>query len=197
MTNVTIAGEGACDLRAIEAITDFYSLKIQAKYDCRGKPNLDKRLSGFLTASAYSPWIILRDLDQDATCPAALITTMHITAPPLCRFRIVVRAIEAWLLADWQGLSDWLKVKPSLIPSQPELLANPKQSMAQLAAHSKSRTLRNRLVARPEDGSIVGPEYGSALYEFIDKHWDPERAVRNDRSQSLARAFAKIGELAV
>lgn len=196
MTSITIAGEGACDLRAIEAIAAYYSLKVQAKYDCRGKPNLDRRLNGFLTASAYTPWIILRDLDQDAACPAELIASMGITVPPLCRFRIVVRAVEAWLLADWQGISEWLKVKPSIIPPQPELLSNPKQSMAQLAAHSKSRALRDRLVARPEDGSVVGPEYGSALYEFIDNHWNPERAVGNDRAPSLTKAFAKIGELA-
>ncbi len=195
MMRVNIAGEGACDVRAVERILEIYGLEVAAKYDCRGKSKLDKRLPGFLAASNHMPWVILRDLDNDAECAPALIAVANLQLSPPARFRVVVRSIESWLFADREGLANWMGVKSSLIPKSPENILDPKQNLAQLAAKSRQRDLKSRLAARPEDGAIVGPEYGAAIFEFIDKHWNVEKAIEDALSPSLVKAANRISEL--
>lgn len=142
MTTVTLAAEGACDIQALRKLAIMYGLKVGPTYDCRGKSKLDQRLDGFLQAAQFGPWIILRDLDHDFECAPTLVRGMQIAAPDLGCFRVAVRSIEAWLLADRKGASSWLRVKESAIPSDPELLANPKQRLVQLAASSTNRTIK-------------------------------------------------------
>ncbi|NNG71268.1 hypothetical protein HLI18_15300 [Rhizobium laguerreae] len=106
-----------------------------------------------------------------------------------------MRSIEAWLFADRVGLANWLGVKISNMPTLPESILDPKQNLAQIAAKSRQRELKSRLMARPEDGAIVGPEYGAAIFEFIDRHWDVESAIKGALSPSLLKAATRISEL--
>ncbi|MCS7168176.1 MAG: hypothetical protein RMI91_03400 [Gemmatales bacterium] len=65
------------------------------------------------------------DLDRDASCaPALRKRYLAQLAPYLC-FRVAVRAIEAWLLADAPNLARFLHVCPNLIPPDPESLSDP------------------------------------------------------------------------
>lgn len=195
MTHVNVAAEGACDIRAVERLAGRYGIVVGTRYDCRGKSKLDNRLLGFLSAAIHAPWIIVRDLDEDASCAPGFIAARGIQAPNLACFRLAVRSIEAWLFADPDGLSSWLGVKRSQIPAAPDSVTSPKMTLVQLASQSKNRSIKARLVARPEDGSIVGPEYGAALYEFIDNHWDVSAAVGSGLSPSLTKAAHRIEQL--
>lgn len=195
MTPVNIAAEGACDIRAVERIAQLYGLDIGAKYDCRGKSKLDARLHGFIAASQYGPWIILRDLDTDATCAPSLLASLNTQNHDLTCFRIAVRSIESWLFADKSGLSQWMNVRSAQIPNEPESVQNPKQLLVQIAATSRSRLIKERLCAREADGAMVGAEYGAAIFEFIDQHWDIEKSIEAGTVSSLTKAANRIREL--
>ena len=68
---------------------------------------------------------MLVDLDDDADCAAALCADrLPDPAPHLC-FRVAVREMETWLLADREAAARFLSVPGSRIPQDPETVANP------------------------------------------------------------------------
>ena len=75
-------------------------------YGLRGKPYLRQRIAGFNQAARHAPWVILVDLDNDADCAAVLRAEwLPNPAPELC-FRIALREVETWLLADREAAAD-------------------------------------------------------------------------------------------
>ena len=193
MTFLTLAVEGACDERALKRIAVDCGFSVSTTHNCRGKNKLDSRLAGYLRAAEHSPWFILRDLDSDAYCAPAFIATSEIVVPDLARFRIAVRSLEAWLFADRTAIAQYLSVSSALVPASPDMVQNPKRMMAELAARSRRRLVRDRMAPRPLDGALVGPEYEAALIEFIDRHWDYQAAAQ--RSPSLAKAISAMQSL--
>ena len=77
-------------------------------------------------------------------------------APGLC-FRVAVRAVEAWLLADAEHIADFLGVARSRVPSNPETLDDPKAAMVALGRTSRRRDIREDMVPRDGSGRRVGP----------------------------------------
>ena len=103
-------------------------------------------------------------------------------------FRIAVREIEAWLLADRRALAEFLEVPLARVPAAPERVADPKRAMVGLAARSRSMDVRRDMVPRPGSGREVGEAYDARLIEFVQRRWRPEEAAK--RSESLRRALA-------
>jgi hypothetical protein len=162
-----------------------------------GKDQLLARLAGYNAAARVSPWLVLLDLDDDAECaPAYARACLRGRVPGMC-LRIVVREIEAWLLADRERIARFLAVPRGAVPLVPETLADPKSAMVQLAAHSRRRDIRDDMVPRPGSGRKVGPAYSSRLIEFARdprKGWRPRQAARN--ANSLARCLAALRQIA-
>ena len=162
-------------------------------YGRRGKTYLRQRIKGFNQAARYSPWIVLVDLDDDADCAAALRARwLPNPAPHLC-FRVALREVETWLLADREAAARFLSVAKSRIPQHPEGVANPKEFVVKLARHSRRRDIREDLIPRPGSGRAVGPAYTSRLAEFASTKWRPP--VASERSDSLSRAIRCIQRL--
>jgi hypothetical protein len=109
-------------------------------------------------------------------------------------FRVAVRAVEAWLLADRESLAGFLRVSPSRVPPDPESLDEPKQAMVNLARQSRSRAVQEDMVPRPGSGRSVGPAYASRLIEFAQSTWRPEIAAT--RSDSLRRCCERLRQVA-
>lgn len=65
-----------------------------------GKNKLDQGIEGYNKAAQYNPWSVLRDLDHDALCPVCLRKELLPELAPQMCFRIAVRAVESWLMAD-------------------------------------------------------------------------------------------------
>lgn len=194
--HISLAAEGQCDIELGKRLILSAGHQLANDFNCRGKGNLDKKIGGFARAARHSPWLIIRDLDRDAECPPDLVRALLQEDLPerLC-FRIAVRSMESWLLADWQNFADWLQLSPDLIPRQPELLEHPKRFVADLARRSRSREVRERLAPDPESGAQVGPEYEAAVAEYIRGHWNPERASACERSESLRRTLQALARL--
>lgn len=158
-----------------------------------GKSILDRKLTAYARSATALPWLILRDLDHDETCPGDLVRRLVPNRPPSFVLRIAVRAIESWLLSDDNGIAAYLRVPLAKVPRQPDELDQPKQEMVKLARLSGLAAVRRDMV--PEDGSgrPTGKVYTRRLVTFARDHWDPERA--RERSTSLdacIRALARI-----
>ena len=116
-----------------------------------------------------------------------------------------VREVEAWLLADAARLGRFLGVPAARIPLSPDTLRNPKQEMVNLARRSRSRSIREDLVPRPEGGRQVGPAYTSRLIEFVQgaaNGWRPavvpclrKGEVAAGASNSLARCLRSLAAM--
>jgi hypothetical protein len=155
-------------------------------YGKNGKPFLRRQIHGYNNAARRLPWIVLVDLDRDAEC-----------APPLCKewvpdpslylcFRVAVREVEAWLMADTESLASFLGVGRSRLAADPEQIFEPKTELVNLARHSRRRDIRKDMVPRERSGRQVGPAYASRLIEFVETRWRPEVAAQ--AAESLRRA---------
>ena len=123
----------------------------------------------------------------------ALISEYLPDPAPLMCFRVAVREIESWLLADRDNLATFLSVPESEFPPNPETLDDPKRGMIELAKKSRNRAIREDMLPRPGSGRAIGPAYPSRLIEFATRHWKPE--VATNRCESLRRCWQRLTEL--
>ncbi len=162
-------------------------------YGKMGKPFLHQKIQGFNNAAKWWPWLVLVDLDNDAQCaPPFCAEWVHESATYLC-FRVAVRKIESWLLADAESLASFLGVSSKKIPKNPEILDDPKREMVNLARHSRRSAIRSDMVPREGSGRSVGPAYASRLIEYVQGSWRP--AVAGRHAESLNRAIACLQRL--
>ena len=184
---VTIAVEGLVDEAVAQALVKSAGGQAGAVYGKQGKPHLRERINGYNNAARFSPWLVLVDLDEEAHCAPGLRTAwLPNPAPRLC-FRIAVREVETWLLADAETLAGYLSVARSRIPRNPERLENPKVTMVNLARHSRRREILEGMVPRAKSGRTVGSTYTSQIVEYAASVWRPRVAA--EYSGSLGRAI--------
>jgi hypothetical protein len=162
-------------------------------YGKGGKRALRERINGYNNAARHAPWLILVDLDSDADCaPPLLQDWLPAPARQLC-FRVAIREIEAWLMADVETLASYVGVARAAIPTGPETLIDSKAEMVNIARRSRRRPIRQDMVPREGSGRSVGPAYTSRLVEYVEAHWRPEIAAT--RAESLRRAVACLKRL--
>lgn len=195
-TILTGAVEGDLDEALLRRITTYAGCQLGTIYGREGKMRLLQRLAGYNNAANFSPWVVLVDLDSDCDCaPACIQQWLPQPSRYMC-FRVAVRMIEAWLLADRERISDLLGVAEVNFPQNPDNLDNPKQELINLARRSRRR-IRNDLVPADGSGRSVGPLYNARMVEFIEDHtdgWRPDHALL--RSDSLARCVNQLQQLA-
>lgn len=190
---ISAAVEGALDEAVAQKLISHVGGDMGSVYGRNGKPVLRERIGGYNNAARYSPWLVLVDLDNDADCsPSLRDMWLPDPAPHLC-FRIAVREVEAWLMADTETLAGYLSVSMNRIPRIPESLAQPKNEMVNLGRLSRRRTIREDMAPRQESGRRVGPAYASRLIEYVKNKWRPEVAANH--SDSLRRAIICLKRL--
>ena len=155
---------------------------------------LRSRMRNFCQIARHTPVLLLTDLDTEE-CPAALIEdwSRRDVIPKQLLFRVAVRQVESWLLADRDGMARLLKVSVRQLPSDPDALPDAKRSLLQLAQRAP-RAVREDLVAESGAVAMQGLGYNAVLSKFVRTSWAPSQAVR--RSNSLARACMRLTELA-
>jgi len=163
---------------------------IGATYRRGGFGYLRRTINGWNAAARGRPFVVLTDLDDDA-CPAALIESWLTSPPhPNLLFRVAVREVEAWLLADAGNFGKFLGIEESRVPTPPDEIPDPKAALVELAQLCRSRNIRGRLVPRRGSTAKQGPDYNGCLGEFVTNGWNARVASR--RSPSLARAMARF-----
>ena len=158
-----------------------------------GFGQLRVRLPAFNRAAANGfPFFVLTDLDVHMKCPGQLLGKWlpRVRRSGNLVFRVAVREVEAWLLADRANLADFLEVDSAHLPKRAESVADPKAEIVRLARLSSSEEITNDLVPHAGSTAEVGRYFERSLLTFARQHWDIEEAAR--RSRSLRRALKAI-----
>lgn len=191
---VSAAVEGDVDEAILSRILDSLGVSLGGVFGRSGKQYIYQRLDSYNKAARFYPWIILLDLDNDAPCAPTLVSHRMPCPSRLLSFRVAVRAVESWLLADQKEFATFMGVRKGALPNSPDLLPDPKAFVVELARRSRRKHIRSELVPRAGSGKRVGPAYTSRMMEFSLYHWNPVRAER--LSESLIRCRAGIRQLA-
>ena len=159
------------------------------------KHQIDQRLPGWNDSAARRPWLVLRDLDHDdqRTCVPGLKSQL-LERPwqlGMC-FRLVVRSIEAWLLADHEGFEEYFGTRARL-PDAVDELDYPKDELIEQCRKSTKRDIRQGIPPRAGSGRKLGPDYVALVADFSQGVWNPSRA--RQRSPSLDRALRDLDRL--
>ena len=190
---INAAVEGMADDAVVERIIDHAGGHVGHVYGRKGKDHLRRKIAGYDNAARHAPWFVLVDLDRDEDCAAPLREAwLPAPAPRLC-FRIAVRAVEAWLMADAERLARYLGVPRGCVPKAPESLDDPKGAMVALARRSRRRDIRQDMASREGSGRRTGPAYPGRLIEYAATEWRPDVAARN--AESLRRAIDCVRRL--
>lgn len=154
------------------------------------RTNLDK----FRQISNRMPLLLLTDLDT-FPCASALLDSWlaGVAIPDQFKFRVCVREIEAWLMADRQNFANLLEVPINRVPASPDELADPKRTLLQLARQG-SRAIRSDLLVQRGAVASQGLGYNRRLADFVTTQWNLVDAAAN--SNSLSRAVGRLQELA-
>ncbi len=158
-----------------------------------GSGYLRSRISNWCEIAEHQPLVLLADLDQSRCAPSLIREWLgRRPQPPRLIFRIAVREVEAWLLADHEAMQALLG-RTARLPRDPDAVPDPKRYLLDLAKHAK-RAVRADLLA--SEGAIAnqGLGYNTRLSAFVENEWDPHRAAV--RSNSLLRALTRIRDLA-
>jgi hypothetical protein len=144
----------------------------------------------FKNASHAIPHIVLTDLDRGECAPTLLKDWNVDNSTQNLLFRVAVREVEAWLLADREGFAEYLNLPLAKIPQHPEQEDDPKQTLFSLVRKCKKRRLVEDMLPAVGSSASIGPLYNIRMGNFVRDSWNIQRAIIN--SDSLSRAIKRI-----
>lgn len=194
MISVAVATEDLPSEQVAERLIAYIGGNVGLRLRREGFGYLKSRLPNFCEIARQMPVFVLTDLDR-APCPHALVQAWvgQTQVPPNLVFRVVVREIEAWLLADQEGFSQFLGISPRLLRHDPETLHDPKAEVLRLARRARA-AIRRDLLSSNNSAAPQGLGYSARLSEFASSIWDIERACES--SDSLRRAVTRLQQMA-
>ena len=137
------------------------------------------------------PVFVIVDLDRPEPCPADLIRALlPVAHSAKLLLRVAVMEIESWLLADADGLAQFLAISRNIVPDEPDSVEQPKELIVSLARKSKRKDIREDLVPLPGDIRKVGAAYNPRLLAFVRSDWSLERAAA--ASPSLRKTVDRL-----
>lgn len=156
---------------------------------------IKRNLSKYVSAAKNDVYhIILTDLDKYACAPSLLNDwKVDQPLPDKLLFRIAVREVESWLLADRENIANYLQVASARVQRNPEELDDPKGHLISLASSSRSRKIREGMCPIRGNYSPMGPDYNPILCNFVMANWDYSTAAIN--APSLQRMLNRIDEV--
>lgn len=190
MAVFTLAVEGVHDDAVARRLCEVTGHAVGSSYIAKGKIKLGQSLRGYNNAARLSWWLVLRDLDFDEGCAPSLISRVLPDRADKMLLRVPIRSVESWLLADREGIADYLGISVDVVPREPEQLERPKRTLVDLARRSSRRGVRNEMVPGPGLSSEVGPGYTRHVLEFVGARWNPFYAA--DYSDSLSRCLRAL-----
>ena len=160
-------------------------------YGRRGIGYVREKIAAFNRSARHIAYLTLVDFMDTRIACAPDVQRQWVPHPNAgMLFRVAVREIESWLLADRQGIAQFLSVPVNRIPSNPEALPDPKQSLVNIARRSRSRQLRQSLVPAVGSTAHTGRLYVAELKQFVQNTWSVPSAALN--SPSLAKCFQRL-----
>jgi len=193
MIRICLATEDALSEAAAEKLLNASGrpIKIEQRLRKDGYGYLKTKLHNFnQLAVNVMPVFLLTDLDK-ANCVVDFIADWRkgLELSERLLFRVEVREIEAWLLADRRAFADWLGISVDIIPAKPECLDDPKQELMKLAKRCK-RDFREMILPNDKSLNKIGIGYNTELTRYVREYWNPLTAATS--APSLARALKRI-----
>jgi len=186
--------EGGLDEAVGRRIAGFCRFSVATVYGKRGFGYVRYKIAGFNAAAIGQPILAIADsMDMGEACPPDTLRRLLPAPSPKMRFRLAVREIESWLLADQTNLARFLGVSRKEMPSDPEQLPDPKRTLVNLARRSSIRRIRESLIPDPKVGGAEGREYTLTMYRFVREFWDIDASQQN--ADSLKKAIVAINAL--
>lgn len=137
---------------------------------------------------------ILTDLDK-AECACSLIRRWFsipdnndVILPPECIFRVAVKEVESWIIADHEAWGAFIGIPPANFSTQPDQLDDPKGHILSVIRRKGRKKIHREML--PQGAAQIGPRYNDILCDFVENLWEPERAAK--RSPSLDRALKAL-----
>jgi len=159
-----------------------------------GSGYLKSRIEKFSELSRNYAVLMITDLDAVSCAPELKsVWLRNIDQPENFIFRVAVREVEAWLLADPVQLAHLFGVSRTRIPPNPENIEDPKRTLLEIARKAK-REISRDIVQVVDSRSKQGLGYNRVLCPFVENSWDLRSASQN--SDSLMRACNRVAELA-
>lgn len=195
-TFISVIYEDEPSLAVIEVLfRKRKDIEICRKISCHGYGKIKKNIHSYNAAALHNPdsaFFVLTDLDS-AECPIRLISDWFQSSQPAARlmFRVAVREIESWILADFENFASFLGISQGRMPRNPDELADPKNTLFNIVSHSRKKELKEGILPIDSNANI-GPLYNVIISNFIQTQWSVENAVQN--SPSLAQAAKRIRE---
>jgi len=198
MTDLYIAtedelSEAVADRLVLEANQE---LRVVARIRRQGYGYLRQKFLNLAKTASSNPVLLLTDLDR-VDCPPTLLADWcgGQILPKGMLFRVVVREIEAWLLADREGFSRFAGVPLDKVPQYPEALDDPKQTLLSLVHRYGNRGIKAGILPERGTSTKIGLAYNQTLVRFVQDAWSVTNASRN--ADSLNRACRRLDELSV
>lgn len=168
------------------------NLNVTLKLRKGGFGYLKSKIPNLCGLSKTQPVILFTDLDN-CECPKILIDSWfkNVSRPKEFLFRVVVREIESWVLADHKAFAEYFGISQAKLPQDPDSILDPKAMLLKLVGGSR-RDIKDAMIAKKGALAIQGVGYNTVLGDFIRTSWSSHRA--QERSKSLKRAFARISE---
>jgi hypothetical protein len=152
-----------------------------------------KMIRGFNNAAKGTPFLILTDLDSIPCAPELMSTWLKEPVHPNLMFRVAVREVETWLLADGAGFAKFLGIRRTLAPADVDAIDDPKACLIRLARKSPRRELRWDIAPPPGSTRKIGPNYNGRLISFVRDRWNLSAATLSSPSlQRTVKAVARF-----
>ncbi|HOW77739.1 MAG TPA: DUF4276 family protein [Candidatus Competibacteraceae bacterium] len=192
MIEIAIATEDALSEALVETLVQRSGrpVRIAERLRRQGFGYLKSRMALFNQIAHWRPVLVLTDLDQAECAPQLRRDWLRQPPVPNLLFRVAVREVEAWLLADGEAFAAFLGIDSRKVPMQPEMLPDPKQRLLSLVRQSRQRNLQRDILPAPGARTIQGLGYNEQLIRFVRDYWRIECAVA--QAPSLARAWQRL-----
>lgn len=156
----------------------------------KGFGYLKKNVRAFNKSAKGIPILVLTDLDRGKCAPLLIADWLQNPKDNNLIFRVAVREIESWLLADRDSIAKFLGLSLSDLPLNPDEILDPKALVIMLAEKSRKRNVRKAIVPARKSTAKIGPDYNGMLSFFVQSEWSLKNAIKY--SPSLFRAYEAI-----
>ena len=188
---VILAIEDRLSEAVCERILESRGINVSQRIGFKGKDYLKNKVNSLNQTAQGFPVFMLTDLDSPESCPPRLIQSwIKRNQNPQFFLRVAVMEVESWILADRQGIANFLTIPKYRIPQNTDVIPQPKEFLVSLARLSRRRRVLEEIVPAPGATSQVGPEYNSRLVHFVHNRWNIEVAALI--SKSLNRTLARL-----
>jgi hypothetical protein len=178
--------------RLVADASDEFSVAV--RIGNQGNSFLKKKLPELIRLAHSMPVVLLTDLDG-IDCAPTLIREWKggRRFPNDLLFRVIIREIESWLMADRESFSDFTGVPLNRLPMCPDSIPDPKQLVLNLIRKYGRLAIKRELLPSRGRDAVRGFGYNPVLRDYVINHWSPAQAAIV--SNSLSRARLRLQEL--